>query len=411
MPTTSASASGRAGVLGALHSGNYRLFVAGQSVSLIGSWAETVAQGVLVLHLTQSPLALGAAAALRYLPVLLLGPVGGLIVDRHDRRRTLITTQILLGALSAVFGVTVLVGGTQLWQVFVVATVFGMVTAVDNPARMALIPELVPADTLRGAITLNSVLANVGRGVGPVLAAALIGSVGIGWCFVVNAGTFVIVVMALLLMHVGSIRSEGKVAPAAGQLREAWHVARSTPQILAPLVMMALVGTLTFEFEVTLPVFGETVLHGGAAEYAALTAAFGAGAVAAGIILLIWPPRGAAQMVVVSAGYGLAVWATALAPTPLVANILVAAVGSFSIGFLITGNSTIQLHAPHGMRGRITSLWTTAFVGSTPVGAVIVGGIAALYGGRTALVIGALACLVASGVGALILRRGHSAPR
>jgi MFS family permease len=373
----------------------------------VGSWAETIAQGVLVLHLTQSPLALGVAAALRYLPVLLLGPVGGLIVDRHDRRRTLIVTQTLLGAVSATFGVVVLLSVAQLWQVFLVATVFGVVTAVDNPARMALIPEIVRPDALRSAITLNSVLANVGRGVGPLLAAALISSVGIGWCFIVNAGSFVVVIVALLAMRASGIVSEGTIHKGAGQLREAWQIARSTPQILAPLMMMALVGTLTFEFEVSLPVFGESVLHGGPGEYAALTAGFGLGAVAAGLLLLVFPPKGAGRMAVISAVYGVALLCTALAPSPMVANLLIIAVGSFSIAFLVTGNSTVQLHAPAGMRGRITSLWTTAFVGSTPIGALIVGAVATSLGGRAALLVGASACAAAAMLGMLILRQGR----
>lgn len=395
----------------ALEVPNYRRFVVGQGVSLVGSWTETIAQGVLIIQLTGSPVALGVAAALRYLPVLVLGPYGGVIVDRHDRRRTLLVTQSLLGLLSLLLGTVALVGEVQIWLVFSVAAAFGLLTAVDNPARMALIPELVGLDRLRNAITLNSTLANVGRGLGPVVAAALIATVGFGWCFLANAVSFAAVVATLATMRLDQIHPEPRAGRSPGQLREALSVVKQQPQLLGPLIMMAIVGTLTYEFEVSLPVFAERALAAGPAEYAWMTAGFGAGAVAAGLLLLYFPQTGLARMTVVTGLYGVTLATTATAPSPGAADVLIVVVGGCSVGFLVIGNSTVQLHAPAGMRGRVTSLWTTAFTGSTPVGALLIGGAAQLWGGRVALAVGAAACAVAAVAGwAVLSRKRRTAP-
>ena len=403
-PRVSDPAPGR---FAALAVPNYRRFIAGQGVSLIGSWTETVAQGVLVLGMTGSPWDLGIVAAVRYLPVLLLAPYAGVIVDRHDRRRILLVTQTSLALLALGFGLVVLTGHQSLVLALCVAAIFGVLTAIDNPARMAFIPELVGTNALHSAVTLNSILANVGRGVGPVVAASLISTVGIGWCFIANAASFAIVIALLLSMRTSEIRSEGRIPRAPGQLRAALHIVRGNPQLLGPLVMMAIVGTLAYEFEVSLPVFGEHSLAGGADEYAWLTAGFGAGSIAAGIVLLFWPQTGLRRMTWMSVGYAVALLATALAPNSTVANVMIVFVGAWSIGFLTTGNSTVQLFAPAGMRGRVTALWTTAFIGSTPIGAVIVGAIGQFFGGRAALGLAAVACLLAALAGRWILRTVH----
>lgn len=401
-----AAGPGRVGArFAALTSPNYRLFVAGQTVSLVGSWTETIAQALLALTLTHSPLILGTAAALRYLPVLLLSPYAGVIVDRHDRRRTLLLTQSLLAAVSLLFGVAVLAGVADIWLLMVVAVAFGVLTAFDNPARMAFIPELVPPGSLHSAITLNSILANVGRGVGPVVAAALIGTIGIGWCFIANAASFTVVIGCILAMRTAQLRLEGTVRAQRGQLRTGLRVARGNAQLLGPLLMMAIVGTLTYEFEVSLPVFAEATLGAGESGYAWLTAAFGGGAVIAGIVLLFFPQTGLARMIVVSSFYGLSVAVAAVSPTEQFATVALVAVGACSIAFLTTGNATIQLAAPPGMRGRITALWTTAFIGTTPIGALIMGAVGQAAGGRAALAVGAIAGVVAAAVGTIVLRR------
>src|ERR1700735_4076351 len=199
---------------------NYRRFVIGQSISLVGSWTETVAQALLVLALTGSGVWLGLATAARYLPGLLLAPYAGLFVDRADKRRVLLFTQASLAALSLILGAVVLLGAIRLWMVFVVALGFGTLTALDNPARMAFIPEIVGPGLIRNAVTLNSTLVNVGRAVGPVVAAALVAGVGVGWCFVANGVSFVGVLAALLTLNVSQLRPGTRVAHRAHQLRD-----------------------------------------------------------------------------------------------------------------------------------------------------------------------------------------------
>ena len=191
---------------------NYRRFVGGQTISLIGSWTETVAQAILVLRLTHSGLVLGLATAARYAPVLVLTPLAGVLADRDDKRRLLLVTQSSLAVTSLVLGVLVLTGAIELWMVFVVALVFGTVTAVDNPARLTFVPEMVGPSLRRDAITLNSTMVNVGRAIGPIVAATLVATVGVGWCFVANAASFAAVIVALASLDVTQLHPAQRVA-------------------------------------------------------------------------------------------------------------------------------------------------------------------------------------------------------
>ena len=381
---------------------NYRRFVGGQSISLIGSWAETVALALLVLKLTDSATVLGLVMGTRYLPVLLGTAYAGVIVDRHDKRRVLMLSSSVLGATSLVIGASVLANTIALWQIFVSAAIFGAMTCLDNPARMALIPELVGRAMLRQAVTTNSILANVGRAVGPAIAAALIHSFGLGWCFVFNAFSFALVVIALLALNTDALRPSAAVARAGRQLRDGLAVARGNREILGPLVMMVFVGTLTYEFETSLPIFAEQTLRGGIDAYSWLTTSFGVGSIAAGLVLIRWPQTGLARMIYAAGGFGAAMVLLAASPTLAAAIAAAGLVGAASIGFLTTGNATIQLAAPPQMRGRVTALWTTAFVGSTPIGAVLIGMVAHSYGGRAALGIGIAGCCAAICAGMLI---------
>ncbi len=387
---------------------NYRRFVAGQSLSLIGSWTQTIAEGLLVWQVTHSSITLGLVAATRYVPVLIGTPYAGLIVDRHDRRHMLMLTSTVLGVTSLAMGAAVLTHVIAIWMAFLSAAVSGVMTCLDNPARMAFIPELVGTPLLRRAITTNSIMANVGRALGPAVAAALVHFYGLGWCFVFNAASFGLVIVALLQLNTMMLNPAGVVGSSTGQLREGLRIARADRNIAGPLVMMAFVGTLTYEFETSLPIFAEQTLRASDDGYSWLTTAFGLGAVVAGLILVKWPQTGLARMVWVAAGYAAAMTLLALSPT-LSAGVAAAwLVGAASIAFLTTGNGTIQLAAPPQMRGRVTGLWTTAFVGSTPIGAVVVGVVAHFYGGRGGLAAGVVGCIAAVIAGALIFRHDNT---
>jgi MFS family permease len=386
---------------------NYRRFVIGQSISLVGSWTETVAQALLVLQLTGSGVWLGLATAARYLPVLLLTPYAGLFVDRADKRKVLLVTQASLAVLSLTLGAVVLVGGIQLWMVFAVALGFGVLTALDNPARMAFIPEMVGPGLIRNAVTLNSTLVNVGRAVGPVVAAALVAGVGVGWCFIVNGVSFAGVLAALLTLDISRLLPSVRVPHRAHQLRDGLTYALGIPDILAPLCMMALIGTFTYEFEVSLPLFARGPLGGGATTYSWLMGAFGLGAVLGGIYCTRRAETGVPRMIRAAGVYMAAMFATACADSLSAAVILLVLVGFASIIFLTTGNSTIQIAAAPAYRGRVTALWSTAFIGSTPIGATIIGAIGTANP-RLPLIVGAAACGVAAITGIAILVRART---
>jgi MFS family permease len=394
--------------LAALAVPNFRRFVIGQSVSLVGSWTETVAQALLVLALTHSGLWLGLATAARYLPVLLLTPFAGLVVDRANKRTVLLATQTLLAGLSLSLGAVVLLGVIQLWMVFAVALGFGVLTALDNPARMAFIPEIVGRPLIRNAVTLNSTMVNVGRALGPLVAASLVAGVGVGWCFVANGLSFAAVLAALLTLDVSQLRPGAPVGHRPRQLRDGLAYARRVPEILAPLAMMALIGTFTYEFEVSLPLFARGPLAGAPTTYSWLMGAFGFGAVVGGIYCTRHAKTGVPRMIRAAILYMLAMLATACTNSLPAAVVLLTVVGFASIVFLTTGNSTIQIAAEPSYRGRVTALWSTAFVGSTPIGATIIGAIGA-GSPRLALAVGGAACGAAAITGLAILARttGH----
>jgi MFS family permease len=262
---------------------NFRRYISGQAVSLVGTWVETVAQALLVLRLTHSGAILGLTTAARFAPVLALSPYAGLLVDRFPGRRILLITQAGLGLVSAALGVLVLTGHIDIWGVVVLALAFGTLSAVDNPARQAFVSELVGAPLVRDAVTLNSTSVNVARVLGPTVAAALVATVGIGWCFVANAGSFLFVIASLVFLNTRQLHPVRPEPRLPGQVRQGLRYAAGIPAIARPLLMMALVGTFTFEFEVSLPLLAEKTFHGNATTYSLLLGSLGAGAVAGGL--------------------------------------------------------------------------------------------------------------------------------
>ena len=386
---------------------NFRRYVSGQALSLIGTWVETVAQALLVLQLTHSGVILGLTTAARYAPILLLSPYAGLLVDRYAKRRVLLATQAGLGLVSATLGAAVLTGDIRLWQVIVLAVLFGIFSAVDNPARQAFVQEVVGRDLIRNAVTLNTTTVNVARVIGPAIAAVLVATVGIGWCFVVNAVSFGFVIASLLSLNVKNLYPVPPVPRRRGQLREGLRYAAGVPAIARPLLMMALVGTFTFEFEVSLPLLASTTFHGTETTYSWLIGALGAGAVAGGLYAARSSRTGVARLTKAALGYAVAVGLVAAAPTLATAVAACALAGAASVFFLTTGNATIQLASDPAYRGRVTALWSMALVGSTPIGSPVIGALSDLASPRYALALGAVACLAAAGIGRWPARGGH----
>jgi len=378
---------------------NYRRYFFGQATSLIGTWMQMAAQSWLVLSLTGSATALGLIVALQTLPVLLLAPYGGVIADRVDKRRLMVALQAAMGVQALILGVLTITGSVRLWEIGVLAVVLGLNNAFENPARQSFILEMVGAETLRNAVSLNSVQVNVARAVGPAVAGVLIATVGTGECFLINAASFVAVVVSLVSMERSALYPTPPAPRASGQLREGLRYARDTPEIIVPLLMMALVGTLAYEFQVSLPVMARHALHAGAEGYGFMTAAMGVGAILGGLVVAARGHTGLRPVTLAVVAFAIALSLAALAPTLAVELIALALVGGASVSFMSSGNSTLQLAAEPAMRGRVMALWFVALQGTTPIGGPLVGVIISLAGARTGLGVGALACVLAAAIG------------
>ena len=373
---------------------NYRRYYGGQAISLIGTWMQMTAQAWLVLSLSHSSTTLGLIVALQTLPVLLLGPYGGVVADRVDKRRLTIALQTAMGMQALLLGVLTVAGVVQVWQIGILAALLGFNNAFENPARQSFMLEMVGPDHLRNAVSLNSVLANTARMIGPAVAGILIATVGEGVCFLINAASFVAVIGSLVTLDLTRLNPTEPTPRARGQLREGFRYVRQTPELAVPLLMMAAVGCLTYEFQVSLPVMASRGLHVGSTGFGFMTGAMGFGAVLGGLLVAARGKIGVRPLVAAAGGFGVTMSLAALAPGLPVELIALMFVGWASISFMSMGNSTLQLTAEPNMRGRVMSLWFVSFQGSTPIGGPIVGWLMAVAGARAGLGIGALTCFV-----------------
>jgi MFS family permease len=378
---------------------NYRLYFTGQSISLAGTWMQMTAQSWLVLVLTHSSTRLGLVVALQTLPVLLLGPYGGVVADRVDKRKLMIVLQIAMGIQALALGLLTVAGIVRFWEVCLLAVILGLNNAFENSARQAFVREMVGPDELRNAITLNSVTVNAARAVGPAIGGVLIATVGVGVCFLANAASFVAVVTSLVMMNTGALQPSRPAPRAGGQLREGLRYAARTPNIAIPLAMMGLVGMLAYEFQVSIPVLAKQTFHGGSEAYGFLTAAMGIGAVVGGLFTAARGRTGLRSMIIAGTGFGIAIIVCAVAPVIGLAYAAMLFVGWASVSFIAIGNSTIQLASEPSMRGRAISLWQVAFQGTTPIGGPLIGWIIELTDPRVGLAVGGVSCLVAAAGG------------
>ncbi len=395
---------------------NYRRYYGGQAISLAGTWMQMTAQAWLVLTLSHSATTLGLIIALQTLPVLVLAPYGGVIADRVDKRKVMVVLQSAMGIQALILGLLAVTHVVQVWEIGLLAALLGVNNAFENPARQSFMLELVGQQHLRNAVTLNSVLVNVARSVGPAVAGVMIATVGVGICFLINAVTFVAVVASLMTLDLAALNPTRPAPRARGQLREGLRYVRSTPALAVPLAMMALVGCLTYEFQVSLPVMASRGLHAGPTGFGFMTAAMGVGAVLGGLLVAARGRTGTKPLVLAASAFGVAMALATFAPSLAVELFALAFAGGASITFMSTGNSTLQLNAAPEMRGRVMSLWFVAFQGTTPIGGPLVGWVMEMLGARAGLGLGAVTCFVAAvgGVAALRaapdrLRRGRLA--
>ena len=396
------------GTFQSLKSHNYRLYTAGQLVSVSGTWMQTVGLSWLVLKVTGSGVALGAVLAAQFIPVLLLGPLGGVVADQVDKRKLIIFTQSSLALASLLLGILTELGAIEMWMVYLISIWLGITNAIDNPARQSFVSEMVENQDLANAVSLNAVVMNSARIIGPGIAGVIIYAFGTGSLFIANAASFVAVIGALLAMRVGELNISERVVRSKGQLIEGFRYVRSSGNLMVPLVMMVLVGTLAFEFQVSLPLLASSTFHQGAGTYAAFMAFMGVGAVIGGLLSATFPRTSINSLAVTSLSFGALMLVAAIMPSPVWAVVAMIPMGTASIVFISIANSTLQVNSDPMLRGRVMSLFTVAFMGSTPVGAPIVGYIGQHFGARYSIVIGGIAAAVAGAYGLLHTRERAS---
>jgi MFS family permease len=384
---------------------NYRLYFIGQSVSMCGNWMQIIGQDLLVLDLTGSGTQLGIVTALQTLPILLFGSFAGVLIDRLPKRTILYYTQSISGILALVLGILVATGTIEMWMLYIIATCLGLVTMIDNPTRQNFVHEMVGRDLLANAVSLNSTEINMARVIGPSIAGALVAFVGLSACFFINGLSYIAVLVMLGMINVAELHSGTLATKARGQLLAGFRYVRSMPELWVPLLMMAIIGILSYEFRVVLPMFSAFTFDGHAGTYAAMTAAMGVGSVIGGGYTASRRQPGMKVLVLSAALFGASIIVASVAPTLPLALAALVVVGFFSINFTSLGNTTLQLAAAPEMRGRVMALWTVAFMGSTPIGGPIVGAIGEHWGPRWSLFVGGLAAVIAAGIGAMALRR------
>jgi len=380
-----------------LRNRNYRLYFVGQTISVSGTWMQNLAQAWLILELThKNGTALGIVTALQFLPMLLFGVWGGVLADRFDKRRLLFGTQIAAGCLALALGIIVTADVAAVWNVYLLAFLLGFVNVVDNPARQTFVLEMVGRDQLQNAVSLNSVVMNSARVVGPAIGGVLIELFGVGPCFYVNAASYVAVIVALRMMDTSQLQRMPTVERAKGQLRDGLRYAWSERLVRIPLLMMAVIGTLAFNFQVVIALMTTKVFDTGAGGFGVLLAIMGIGAVLGGLSMATRRGVSYRRLLVLATAMGVMIMLAAAAPTLGTEAVAVFLMGASAFAFIAVANTTIQLTARPDMRGRVMALYAIAFLGSTPIGGPLVGWISQQWGPRLGFAIGGIGTLVAT---------------
>ena len=392
-----------------LRSRNFRLFFSGQLISQVGNWITLVASTLLVLHLTHNGFAVGLLGAAQFLPVLVIGPFAGLIADRVDKRRLLVTTQSLALCQSLALAVIAFAPHPSLIGIYAVAFVGGIITAFDNPPRRAFVVEMVPERDINNAVSLNSALMTGSRVIGPALAGLLATTVGYGWCFTVDALSYLAVIGGLVAMRTAELRRSPVAVRGPGQVREGIRYVRGIPELRIVVVVMAIVGTFAFNFNTVVPLFVTRSLHGSDAEFTLLFSVISLGSVCGALTMARRALVSIRQVMFASLAFGVAM--VVIAPMPgLWASYPAAfAIGITSIAFMTTSTAVIQFRAAPEMRGRVLALQTMVFLGSTPIGGPLLGALIDVTDARVGMLVGGAAALAAGFYGLGAIRRSGSA--
>ncbi|HKE74075.1 MAG TPA: MFS transporter [Acidimicrobiales bacterium] len=396
--------------LSSFRSRNFRLFFTGQTISNSGNWLTMVALTLLVLHRTDSGLAVGILAACQFGPILLLSAWAGAVIDRHDKRTVLFVTQGLEMAQSFVLAALAFSHHAPLLAFYVTAVAGGCFLAFDNPVRRTFVNEMVPVEDIPNAVTLYSAMVNISRIVGPALAGALIVTVGYGWCFTIDAVSYVTVLVALGMMRTSELRRVAVAPGGRGQVRAGVRYIVAKPELWIPFGMLMVVGTLSYNFTVAFPLFVEKGLGGSDGGYTLVYSMFSVGALVGALLVA---RRSTVTIRTVAAGataLGVAMIVLSAVPSVALAAALAAAVGAASVAYMTATTAIAQLRTDQQMLGRVLAIQTVLLIGTTPIGGPILGALADSAGARAPVLIGGVAALAAAALGQAAARRFAPTP-
>jgi MFS family permease len=389
---------------------NFRIFFIGQAISQAGTWLQFIAQALLVLRLTDSGVALGIVTACQFLPVLIFGAWAGVISDRTDKRKLMLVTQTFMMIFAFAMGVLVLSHHETVLWVYLLAGLTGVANAFDNPSRRVMITELVDEENMANAVSLNSALITGSRVIGPALAAWLISGVGIGWCFMANSASFVAVLIALKMLDSSQLHVNERVPKQKGQIREGFQYIWRDRDLRLAMSLMGVVATLSFNWNVLLPLLAVHTFHGTAGTYAFITTVFSLGSLTGSLWIARRQVMTTTFLARTTVLFGIGTALIAVAPNPLAAALAAYVTGATGIAFLSATMTTLQLGSIPAMRGRVMALYSILFLGSTPIGGPLSGWLAEQYGTRWSLMVGAVAAAVSGIVCLAALRRREPAP-
>jgi MFS family permease len=392
-----------------LHVPNFRKFFFGQLISQVGNWLTMIAEVLLVLKLTnKSGLAVGVLAACQFAPVLVLGAWAGLIADRSDKRKLLIIVQYIAMAQSAVLAALAFSGHPPVLAIDAVALVGGCTVAFDNPARRAFVVEMVGDEDVNNAVSLNSALMTSARVIGPAFAGLLVVVAGYGWCFTLDALSYIAVIVAFVTMNTSELRVPPVAVRAKAQVRAGLRYVRTVPDLWIPLAMMAVVGTLAFNFQVVMSLFVTKTFHGGVGTFTIFFSVTAIGSLMGALFTARRRSIETHDVIIASAGFGIAMVVLAASPNLAIAFPIGMAVGWTSIAFMTASTAIVQVRADAAMRGRVLALQAIVFLGSTPIGGPLLGAICDHYGARAGLIVGGVSALGAAFFGAVAVRRSRA---
>jgi len=387
----------------ALRHRNYRLFISGQLISLIGTWMQTVGESWLVYRLTGSAVLLGAVGFANRIPVLLFSTVGGAVADRYNRHHIVIATQVASMCLAGLLAFLTLTGRVQVWHLMAIAVSLGMVNAFDIPARQSLVAQLVSREDLPNAIALNSTIFNGARVVGPAIAGVLVATVGEGWCFFANATSYVAVIIGLLIMRVSRLQQAGRPASALAHVAEGFRFVAGSRPIRALLLLLGLVSLMGTPYSVLMPIIADQRFHAGARGMGILMGAAGVGALIGALSLARRTTlQGYGRSVALSAaGLGTSLVAFSLVRSFWLGALLLLPVGYGMMTQMAATNTLIQSMVPDALRGRVMATYSMMFMGMAPVGALLAGALAERLGASITVGLGGCFC-IAGGLALLV---------